>query len=262
MELTRIHWQRHKQVATITLNRPECHNAFDDVMLHELQQVLTDIQADRQLHVVVLQASGKSFSAGADAGWMQRMSQYSYQQNIEDAQVLADVMASLAHLPQVTLAVVQGPAFGGGVGLVACCDMVLATPSSRFCLSEVKLGLVPAVISPYVVQAIGIRATQYYALTAESFDAERAQHLGLVTEIVPADALALRRQAIIDSLCHNGPQALRACKRLLQQLSEPMSFNDKQALTVQTIAQLRVSPEGQEGLQAFLQKRPANWSSL
>jgi methylglutaconyl-CoA hydratase len=249
---------QHK-AATLTLNRARLHNAFDDAMLAELLTVLTYVKNTPTIHVLTVNALGKSFSAGADAAWMQRMSQYSYDENIKDAGLLADVMEALANLPQTTLAVVQGSAFGGGVGLIACCDIAIAAPHSEFCLSEVKLGLIPAVISPYLLRSIGLNMTQYYALTAERFSAARAQQMGLIHEVVEADQLALRANTLVTTLLGNAPKALVACKRLLKQLACETPLAEQKNLSIETIARLRVSPEGQEGLNAFLQKRIPQW---
>lgn len=254
-----VQLQIHDQVATLTLNRPECHNAFDDAMVRELHTALLQVSSDANVRVLVLTALGKSFSAGADAAWMQRMSQYTYSQNAADATALADLMDTLAHLPQPTLALVQGSAFGGGVGLIACCDIAIATPQSQFCLTEVKLGLIPAVISPYVLRCLGVKMTQYYALTAEQFDAHRAQQLGLITAVVAPEQLAARGANVIDTLLRNAPIALTECKRFLNQAAEPTPFAHRKALSIETIARLRVSPEGQTGLQAFLNKRTPQW---
>lgn len=255
-----IHLDIEYPVATLTLARQKCHNAFDDVMLQELLSALHSIKVDERIHVLQLKALGKSFSAGADAAWMQRMSQYTYQENVQDAGLLAKVMDALAHLPQPTIAVIQGAAFGGGVGLVACCDMAIASDNSEFCLSEVKLGLIPAVISPYLIKSIGVKMTQYYALTAERFTANRAHQLGLLHHVVTADQLESHAQQLIANLLSNAPIALRECKALLRQLPE-LPFTHQKALAIETIARLRVSPEGQEGLQAFLANRQPLWNT-
>jgi methylglutaconyl-CoA hydratase len=246
-------------LASITLNRPERHNAFDDAMLKELLSALQQIAQDSNIRLVLLKANGKSFSAGADINWMQRMVDYSYQENIADAQLLADVMEALASLPQPTVAVVQGAAFGGGVGLVACCDIAIAADQVEFCLSEVKLGLIPAVISPYLVNVLGHKTALRYALTAERFTAEQACEMGLITEVVAQDALEARTADWIQLFSHCAPTALRECKKLYQQLAQASTPEARKALTVETIARVRVSPEGQEGLAAFLAKRKPAW---
>lgn len=245
--------------ATLTLNRPERHNAFDDAMLAALLKALQTIKANEAIRFVILRANGTSFSAGADLAWMQRMSDYSYSQNIADAELLANVMDSLANLPQPTLAIVQGAAFGGGVGLIACCDIVLASTQAEFCLSEVKLGLIPAVISPYLIRAMGFKTTTRYALTAERFNAAIALQTGLVSEVLEPEHLEARATTLQAHLLKNAPSALRECKKLLNQLLEPEPFTHIKALSVETIARLRVSPEGQMGLKAFLNKQTPTW---
>ena len=250
----------HDHTATLTLNRPERHNAFDDDMLTALLNALQTIKANSEIRLVIIKAAGPSFSAGADLGWMKRMAEYSYAENIKDAELLANVMDALANLPQPTLALVLGASFGGGVGLIACCDMALATKDAVFCLSEVKLGLIPAVISPYLVDTLGFKAAKYYSLTAERFDAITAQRLGLINEIVDADQLNGRGDILCAALLKNSPAALRECKALFNQLLEPEPFTHIKALTVETIARLRVSPEGQQGLQAFFTKTPPAWT--
>lgn len=245
--------------ATLTLNRPEVHNAFDDSLIAELTVALQDLAADPQVQSVCLAATGKSFSAGADLGWMRRMADYSHAENLSDAMALAELMRILNELPKPTLALVQGAAFGGGVGLVAACDIVLATPAAKFCLSEVKLGLIPAVISPYVVAAIGARAARRYCISAERFDAEQALQLGLVHEIVPAEALAEAADRLTRRLLQNGPQAMAAAKQLVADVSRSPLTAELIADTAERISVTRASDEGREGLSAFLQKRRPDW---
>ena len=245
--------------ATLTLNRPEVHNAFDDVLIAEMTIALKKLAADPQVRVVCLTAAGKSFSAGADLGWMRRMADYSPAENLADSVALAELMQTLNTLPKPTLALVQGAAFGGGVGLVATCDLVLATPQASFCLSEVKLGLIPAVISPYVVAAIGARAARRYCISAERFDAERALQLGLVHEIVPAEELTQEADRLTRLLLKNGPQAMAAAKQLVADVSSHPLNEDLVAETAKRIAATRASDEGREGLSAFLEKRNPEW---
>lgn len=252
------HTLDERGVVTLTLDRPNLHNAFDDALIAELIRVLAFYQQQPQTRLLVLRANGKSFSAGADLNWMQRVAQYTQAQNKADAEQLAELMLRLYHFPQPTMAIVQGAAFGGGVGLVSCCDIALASNKASFCLSEVKLGLVPAVISPYVIAAIGARQAQRYFLTAERFDAQTAYHLGLVQQLCEAEALEDQATALINTLLGNAPSALAACKQLIQRVD--VSINaELRDYTTSLIAQLRVSPEGQEGLAAFLEKRPAGW---
>ncbi len=205
----------NKGIATITLNRPDIHNAFDDEVIAELIQVLDQIHSDSSVRVVVLRAEGKSFSAGADLRWMRRMADYTAAENKADAMQLAALMDKLNHLNKPTIARVQGAAFGGGVGLVACCDMVVASDRALFCLSEVRLGLIPAVISPYVVAAIGERASRRYFMTAERFNAEEALRLELVHEVVSEVALDETVDNLINHLLQGGPEALANSKELI-----------------------------------------------
>ncbi|MGM0524828.1 MAG: enoyl-CoA hydratase/isomerase family protein [Pseudomonadota bacterium] len=244
-------------VARLTLNRPEVHNAFDDIMIAELLEALSKADNDDSVRVLVLQSEGKNFSAGADLNWMRSMADKDYQQNIDDAGQLSLLMQRLDQLSKPTIALVQGAAFGGAVGLAACSDMVLAQPKSSFCLSEVKIGLIPAVISPYVVKAIGERQSRRYLLTAERFFADEAQQLGLVHRIVDDFESALGEW--LDALLNNSPQAVAACKQLIASVgSRPVDDSVRQH-TIEEIAKIRVSDEGQEGLSAFLEKRPAAW---
>lgn len=245
--------------ATLTLNRPEVHNAFDDLLIAEMITALKTLAADPQVRLVCLAATGKSFSAGADLGWMRRMADYTPAENLADSMALAELMDTLNSLPKPTIALVQGAAFGGGVGLVATCDLVLATPKASFCLSEVKLGLIPAVISPYVVAAIGTRAARRYCISAERFDAERAQQLGLVHEIVPADELAQEADRLTRLLLKNGPQSMAAAKQLVSYVSNHPLNSELIAETARRIADTRASDEGREGLSAFLEKRNPEW---
>ena len=244
-------------VARLTLDRSDVHNAFDDVMIAELLNALQQADADPKVRVLVLQSTGKNFSAGADLNWMRSMADKDYQQNVDDAAELSLLMQRLDELTKPTIALVQGAAFGGAVGLAACCDMVLAQPKTSFCLSEVKIGLIPAVISPYVVKAIGERQARRYMLTAERFFADQALAIGLVHRIV--DELEPALDEWLEALLNNSPQALDACKKLIANVgSRPVDDAVRQH-TIEAIADIRVSDEGQEGLSAFLQKRPAAW---
>lgn len=244
-------------IARLTLNRPEVHNAFDDVMIAELLEALATAEQDDAVRVLVLQSTGKNFSAGADLNWMRSMADKNYQQNIDDAGELSQLMQRLDELSKPTIALVQGAAFGGAVGLAACCDMVLAQPKTSFCLSEVKIGLIPAVISPYVVKAIGERQSRRYMLTAERFFADEALKLGLVHRIVDDFEPALSEW--LELLLNNSPQALNACKSLIANVGSRPIDDAVRRHTIEAIAEIRVSDEGQEGLGAFLEKRPAAW---
>lgn len=244
--------------AIVTLNRPEVHNAFNDRVIADLTATFARLGEDDSVRRVVLRARGKSFSAGADLGWMQRMAGYSRADNLRDAGGLATMMQTLNDLPKPTIALVQGAAIGGGVGLVACCDIAIASDAASFCLSEVKLGLIPAVISPYVVQAIGVRAARRYFLTAERFSALEAQRLGLVHEVVPDHMLDAALGKMLDRLADAGPKAQAAAKDLIFAVMHrpPASVEDD---TAARIADIRASDEGREGVAAFLEKRQPAW---
>lgn len=249
-------------VGVLRLNRPELHNAFGDRMIAELISALDTLATLPGLRVLLLESTGKNFSAGADLNWMRAMAQKDFAQNLADAGALALLMEKLNHFPLPVIALVQGAAFGGAVGLVACCDMAVATPTASFCLSEVKIGLIPAVISPYVVRAIGERASRRYFATAERFNAATALQLGLVSELADQDdtgALRHKAQPLIDAIVANSPQAVAAAKTLVAYVADQPLGPDTIAETSRRIAAIRVSAEGQEGLTAFLDKRTPAW---
>lgn len=252
--------QRAKGVTEVVLNRPDKRNAFDDVIIQQLINALEKVNADKNTHIVILRSEGKHFSAGADLGWMRRMADNSRQENLDDSRELARLMDTLNHLGKPVICLVQGAAFGGAVGLAACCDIVLATEKASFCLSEVKLGLIPAVISPYVVRAIGERQARRYFITAEIFTAQQAEHFGLVHEVCE-DVAAMDRRCdeLLLQLALNGPEAMQAAKDLVFAVSHKVIGKDVIDDTAQRIADIRVGAEGQEGLNAFLNKRKANW---
>ncbi|SNY44646.1 methylglutaconyl-CoA hydratase [Arsukibacterium tuosuense] len=246
-------------VASLTLNRPEVHNAFDDLMIAELIQILDQLAANPDVRILLLNANGKNFSAGADLNWMRSMAEKDYAQNLDDANELAMLMHKLDKFPKPTVAVVQGAAFGGAVGLVACCDIAIASDNASFCLSEVKIGLIPAVISPYVMRALGERQSRRYFLTAERFSADTAKQLGLLHEVTSASELNEKADALVDGLLQNSPAAISAAKTLIHNIYNRKISNNVVAHTTQAIAEIRVSAEGQEGLGAFLEKRRPNW---
>jgi methylglutaconyl-CoA hydratase len=246
-------------IVNLILNRPEVHNAFDDKMISTLNQTLTELDNDQSVRVVLLSGQGKHFSAGADKNWMKRMTTYSLEENYTDALELGRLMKNLNNLSKPTIALVQGAAFGGGAGLIACCDIAIASEEASFRFSEVSLGLVPAVISPYVINAIGERAARRYFLTAEKFSAINAKVLGLIHEVTTKDNLTLTAHKFSDQLLANSPMAMSAAKALIRTTSRG-EINDTMAReTSRRIAEIRVSPEGQEGLHAFLQKRMPYW---
>ncbi|WNJ98241.1 enoyl-CoA hydratase/isomerase family protein [Thalassospiraceae bacterium LMO-JJ14] len=247
-------------VATITLRRPDIHNAFDDELIERLRRELQGLNNDPVVRVVVLAAEGKSFSAGADLNWMKRMAEYERAENLEDAKNLGKLMATLYRMRQPTVAVVQGAAYGGGVGLVAACNIAIASDAAHFCLSEVRLGLIPAVIGPYVIEAMGERQAMRYMLTAEKFSAKDAMRLGLVHDVVPADVLQDRRNEIVEDLLKGGPKALTEIKNLVSYITNSATQDEKVVRdTAGHIARVRATEEGQEGVAAFLEKRKAKW---
>ncbi|HKT31505.1 MAG TPA: enoyl-CoA hydratase/isomerase family protein [Gammaproteobacteria bacterium] len=249
-------------VAMLTFNRPEKHNAFDDAIIAELTTKLIQLNNDKNVRIVILTGAGKSFSAGADLNWMRSMEKFSEAENIEDALKLAELMDILNTLRKPTIARVNGAVYGGGVGLVACCDIAVASDTAKIALSEVRLGLVPSVISPYVIAAIGAHQARRYFLTAEAISAQQAQNIGLVHEVAAPDKLDEAVEKEVDLLLKAGPKALTACKELIA-ANAAASVSARRALkqkTAQLIAQLRVSDEGQEGLSAFLEKRSPKWA--
>ena len=248
-------------VGIVTLNRPERHNAFDDTMIAELSEAMLAMAHAPAVRAVVISSTGKSFCAGADLEWMQRAAGYSLDENQRDAGELAEMLRRVADCPKPVIARVQGPAYGGGVGLIAACDMAVATFESRFALTEVKLGLIPAVISPHVIAAIGERYARRYMLTAEAFSAAEAYRIGLIHEMVADDAAL--DDAVgewVAALLKNGPWALAECKALIRMVAGRPYGPKAIEFTVEAIARVRCSPEGQEGLAAFLQKRKPDWT--
>lgn len=246
-------------IATVTLNNPEKHNAFDDGVIKQLTDIFNDISNRDNVSVMILASNGKNFSAGADLGWMKRMASYSYEDNLKDANALAQMLKALNFMPQTTIAKIQGAAFGGAVGLASCCDIVIASTKASFCLSEVKLGLIPATISPYVVDAIGLKASRRYFQTAERFFSDKAQLLGLVDEVVAPELLTEEVNTMVTKLLANGSQARRQAKKLSQDVAFQTIDNNLLKDTSERIAAIRVSTEGQEGLTAFFEKRTPNW---
>ena len=252
--------ERQGPVGRVTMNRPERHNAFDDTVIAELTETLRTIEADDGIRVVVLSGAGKSFSAGADLNWMKRMAGFSAEENRRDAMGLATLMRTLAHLRKPTIARVHGPAYGGGVGLVACCDVAIATSNATFALTEAKLGLIPAAISPYVVSAIGERAARRYFLTAERFDAAEAFRLGLVHDLAQDEKVLDEKLGdVVEAMLACSPAAQLAAKGLIRAVANRPVTSELIQDTADRIAKIRSSPEGREGVAAFLDKRRAAW---
>lgn len=246
-------------VRTITLSRPDVRNAFNDEVIAELKAAFEDAGQASDVRCVVLAAVGPAFCAGADLNWMRRMADYTRDENLADAACLAEMLRTLYECPKPTIARVQGDVFAGGVGLVAACDMAVSVDTATYCLSEVKLGLIPATISPYVIRAMGARASHRYFLTAERFSAAEAHRMGLVHEVVTADALDAKVAELTTALVSASPNAVGACKRLLQDVAEREIDDALVAHTVAGIADIRSSAEGKEGVQSFLQKRKPSW---
>ncbi len=248
-------------VARLILARPEKHNAFDDTVIAAFTAALRRVADDPAVRVVVVASEGKSFSAGADLDWMRRMADYGEAENLADAKALATMLQTLNELPKPTIARVQGATFGGGVGLVACCDIAVASPAALFCLSEARLGLTPSTISPYVVAAMGAQNARRYFLTAERFDAAAAEKMGLVHVVAGPDRLDRTVDELIAALLQNGPTAIAECKALIRRVASGPVDDAMIADTAGHIARVRASAEGKEGVRAFLEKRPAKWQT-
>jgi len=246
------------RIARVTIQRPEVHNAFNTQLIQDLQSAFIQLSQDTNLHAVILASEGKSFSAGADIQMMKEAITFSADENVQDALQLADLMQTIDTFPCPVVARVHGTAMGGGVGLVAVCDIALAANHVRFAFSEVKLGIAPAVISPYVLRKIGVSHARALFTIGERFSAQRAYEIGLVHVVVPTEQLDEALERTIQELLSSAPQALRACKTLAQQVGT-METTEALLYTAETIARLRTSPEGQEGLRAFLEKRQPSW---
>ena len=246
-------------VARIVLNRPEVRNAFNEALIAEITQTFQELGHRNDVRCIVLAANGPAFCAGADLNWMRSMADYTREQNLADAGRLAAMMRTIYECPKPTIARIQGDVYAGGTGLVAACDMAVAVDTAHFCLSEVKLGLVPSTISPYVIRAMGARAAHRYFLTAERFNALEALRIGFVHEVVLADELDAKVAELCHALVNAGPEAVRLCKKLVQDVAGHDITPELVKMTVASIADVRVSAEGREGLQSFLQKRKPSW---
>lgn len=246
-------------LATVTLNRPEVRNAFNDEVIAELTAAFTQLGQDPQVRAIVLAAEGPAFCAGADLNWMRRMADYTHAENLADAGQLAEMLHVIYTCPKPTVARIQGDVYAGGMGLVAACDMAVSVDTASYCLSEVKLGLYPATISPYVIRAMGARAAHRYFLTAERFDAAEALRIGFVHAVVPADQLDDKLAEITKALVSASPNAVKECKTLLHDVAGKDIDTALIAHTVEGIASIRASDEGKEGVQSFLQKRKPSW---
>ncbi|MBE7420008.1 MAG: enoyl-CoA hydratase/isomerase family protein [Ideonella sp.] len=257
---TTLDIRRDGPVARVFLNRPDVRNAFNGAVITELAAAFGELGADASLRAIVLGGHGKAFCAGADLNWMRTMAGYTWQQNHADAQTLAEMLWQLYSCPLPVVGRVHGDCYAGGVGLAAVCDVLVAAEGVHFCLSEARLGLLPATIGPYVVRALGQQASRRYFATAERFSAEQAHRLGFVHELAAPDALDARVDAIVQALVTNGPAAVKASKLLVRELAGAPLSAELRADTARRIADIRASDEGREGVQAFLNKRAPRWS--
>ncbi len=252
---------RSRHVAQVWLNRPDVRNAFNDRVIAELTAVFTQFGTDSELRVIVLGGHGNAFCAGADLAWMRAMADNGWEENRADAQALADMLWTVYRCPVPIVGRIHGDCYAGGVGLAAVCDVLVAAEGVHFCLSEARLGLLPATVGPYVIRALGEQASRRYFTTAERFDAATAKALGFVHEVVAAEALDAKVAGIVAALVGNGPSALRACKRLVQDFAGRPIDDALRADSVRRIAGVRASVEGKEGVQSFLSKRPPAWQA-
>ncbi len=246
-------------VAEVWLNRPDVRNAFNDEVIAELTQTFQQLAAQPELRVVLLSGRGKAFCAGADLNWMRAMADYSWEQNRADAQRLADMLWTLDQCPVPVVGRVQGDCYAGGMGLASICDVLVASSNVTFCLSEARLGLLPATISPYVIRAMGVQAARRYFTTAERLSAAQAHGMGLVHELCEPEALDAKVAEIVATLVANGPAAVKACKQLVRDVAGQDITEALRVETARRIADIRASDEGKEGLQSFLGKRSPNW---
>jgi methylglutaconyl-CoA hydratase len=254
-----VTFDKEEKVARVCFNRPEVHNAFNSEMIRELDDVFDKIGADKSLRVVILTGNGESFCAGADINWLREIIDYSFEQNLEESLELAEILYKIYVLPKPTIAMVNGTAIGGGTGFLSVCDIAVASEKSKFGLSELKIGLVPAAISPYVILRIGEKNAREYFLTGERISAQKAFEIGLVNKVVPPARLKETVDETANRLLTSGPEAIARCKELIYRVPR-MSFEEAKTYTARVIANLRVSEEGQEGMSAFLEKRKPSWT--
>jgi methylglutaconyl-CoA hydratase len=257
-ELQTVRLEVSGRVARVTLARPDIRNAFNEVMIRELRQVFGQLRGEAGVRAVVLSGEGSAFCAGADLHWMRRVLEYSYEENLKDSLELAHLMREIYELPRPVVGRINGPAIGGGTGLVAVCDIAVASDQAVFSFSEVKIGLVPACISPYVLKRVGERFAREYFMTGERLTARKALECGLVNRVVPAAELDRTVEELLEKLCSSGPQALATCKRMVREVAE-MDLDRAGPATAEMIAKLRMSDEGQEGMSAFLERRKPRW---
>lgn len=254
-----IIFTQEDKIANIYLNRPEVHNAFNSLMISELDDAFEKVKTNKSIRVVVLTGKGKSFCAGADLNWMREIIRYSFEQNLEESIHIAKVLYKIYALSKPTVAMVNGTAIGGGTGFLSACDIAVASEDAKFGLSEVKIGLVPAAISPYVIRRIGENKAREYFLTGKRIASQKACEIGLINDVVPLEKLKEKVDEITNLLLTSGPEAIASCKELIQRVPG-MSFEEAQTFTARMIANLRISQEGQEGMAAFLEKRKPKWT--
>ena len=261
MTYTTLTIEREGRVATVTLNRPDVRNAFNETTIAEIKQAFSELGDDAGLRAIVLAANGPAFCAGADLNWMKKMAGYTHAENHADALQLAEMLRTIYLCPKPVVARVQGDCYAGGMGLVAACDIIVAVEEANFCLSEVKLGLIPATISPYVIKAMGENASRRYFLTAERFGAQEALRIGFAHEVVSADALDAKVAEIVKALVNNSPNAVQQAKALVREVAGQEVNDALLADTAERIAQIRASDQGREGVASFLEKRKPAWLS-
>ncbi|GGX48079.1 enoyl-CoA hydratase/isomerase family protein [Undibacterium squillarum] len=261
MTFETLELQREGFLATVTLNRPDVRNAFNETTIAELTEVFRSIDNDASVRVVVLAANGPAFCAGADLNWMKKMADYTYEENLADAGQLAAMLSAIYHCSKPVIARVQGDCYAGGMGLLAACDIAVSADTANFCLSEVKLGLIPATISPYVIRAMGEQAARRYFVTAERFSAQQASACGLIHELVSPELLDDKIAELVRQISANSPNAVRQAKRLVQTVAGQSLTQELVAETVKGIAEIRASDEGREGVRSFLEKRKPFWLS-
>jgi len=259
MKYETIVFSKEGRIARIFFDRPAVHNSFNSTMIKELDDVFEKVKADKSIRVVVLSGKGKSFCAGADINWLREIIDFSFEQNLEESLQLAEVLHKIYILPKATVAMVNGAAIGGGNGFLSACDISIASEDAKFGLSEVKIGLVPAAISPYVVRKIGEGKAREYFLTGKRISAQKALEIGLINEVVPLKRLKKTVDDTANLLLSSGPEAIAACKELIHRVPE-MNFNEVKKYTARVIANLRISEEGQEGMASFLEKRKPKWT--
>lgn len=250
---------KEKDVVTVQLNRPEVHNAMNKKLMKELTSCFKELSQDDNTKIIILTGSGKSFCAGADLNWMKSMVKYSIEENIQDSKLLLDLFETIYNCPKPAIGRINGHAFGGGLGLLAICDITIAVPGLKFAFSEVKLGIIPSVISTFIVKRIGIANMRRLFITGERFDSEYAKKIGLIDYVVPKEKFDAEIQKCAEQLRSSGPRAIQEVKNLVNKCQQ-MDVKRYKEFTVKKIAELRVSQEGQEGINAFLEKRKSKWS--